>query len=98
MTQGNCGRMAVGTRPGLALRGRTRPPPRPQDPQPLPRPPPVPSEATCSSSQEGRQGSRHLHRALEPGRGAIALGRVLDATEPPSASADSSFGFFQLPV
>lgn len=32
MTQGNCGRMAVGTRPDSAARGRTRPPPRPPPP------------------------------------------------------------------
>lgn len=41
MTQGNCGRMAVGTRPDSAARGRTRPPPRP--PPPPRRCPPPPS-------------------------------------------------------
>lgn len=84
--------MAVGTRPGLALRGSPAPCPAPSPPEPLPCLLPVPSEATCPPSQEGHQGIRHLHRALEPGRGAIAQGRVLDAAEP-SASADSFVPF-----
>lgn len=69
----------MGTRAGLALGGSPAPRPAPRLPsESLPRLLPVPSEATCPPSQEGHQESRHLHRALEPGRGAIAQGRVLN--------------------
>lgn len=47
MTQGNCGRMAVCTRPDSAARGRTRPPPRPPPP-PRRCPPPTPRRPPCA--------------------------------------------------
>lgn len=72
MTQGNCCRMAVGTRPDSAAQGRTRPPPHPPPPPPpppgrLPTPPPrlpplplqrarVPSEEPLPRGPRGSRG------------------------------------------
>lgn len=69
MTQGNCCRMAVCTRPDFAHQGRTRPPPRP--PRPPRHPPPTSSLASRASLRrssfprsKGLEGRRRRGPAL----------------------------------
>lgn len=79
MTQGNCGRMAVGTRPDSAARGRTRPPPRPPPPPRrcppplsagLPALPPLPPQPAAGAF--GGTASRRTRR--REGRGECVVG------------------------
>lgn len=90
MTQGNCGRMAVGTRPDSAARGPTRPPPpprhcstpppdsapaSPRSPHFLRSPPPVPSGGTASPRTRRREGRRSVAERGGGGGGEDREGR-----------------------